>query len=382
MKKLLVLCSSVLFVLMFVIACSEERTAGDSRLKVSEPVLPETPYDYSANDLPGYINDNFKDVNDDLATLGRVLFYDNALSINNTIACASCHVQLLAFSDGNAVSGGVSVAKTKRNALAIFNMSRENGFFWDLRENNLATMVLKPIQNHVEMGFDKMDNVVANLKQISYYQPLFKKAFGNTEVTEMKVGQALASFLNSMKSHTSKYDAGVPSSFQNFNALELKGKELFTKTLYCKSCHMEPDFNSNWTSSANIGLDLDYNDNGMGALTTTLDGEPSTFLNGSFKIPSLRNIELTGPYMHDGRFKTLEEVIEHYNSGVKNHPGLDWVLITAVDPLTLRHTRMPEPLKLHLNNDDKAALVAFLKTLTDYNYINDVRFSNPFRVKS
>lgn len=380
MKKILIFGSLTLAVLMFVIACSQEKTVGNTKLTILEPVLPETPYDYAAKNLPAHIPGDFSVPDNNLATLGRVLFYDNALSINNTVACASCHLQQFAFSDGKALSDGVTEVKTSRNALAIMNTKRESGFFWDLRETNLQTMVLKPIQNHVEMGFDKMDNVVANIQQIDYYHPLFQKAFGNTNVTASKVGLALTEFLNSMKSHRSKYDIGKQSGFKNFNPIELLGKELFTKTLYCKSCHFEPDFKPSWSgASANIGLDIDYKDNGVGDLTPTTN---SQFLKGSFKIPSLRNIELTGPYMHDGRFTTLEEVIEHYNSGVKNHPNIDWNLITTLDVKTGQQTRLAEPIKLNLSDVEKAALVAFLKTLTDQEYVNDVRFSNPFKVKS
>lgn len=381
MKKILVLGSLTLVVLMFVIACTEEKKVGSSRLTILEPVLPETAYNYKSDIMPKHIPGDGGAIDNNMATLGRVLFYDNSLSINNTVACASCHLQQFAFSDGKAISDGVATEKTKRNAMAIMNMSRENSFFWDLREQNLSEMVLKPIQNHVEMGFEKMDNVVANIKQIDYYKPLFQKAYGTSEVTASKVGQALTHFLNSMKSHSSKYDAGVESGFKNFNPLELLGKELFTKTLYCKNCHVEPDFNSSWNGAANIGLDLEYADNGVGALRSG-DRPGDDFSNGVFKVPSLRNIELTGPYMHDGRFKTLEEVIEHYNSGVKKHPNLDWHLSTVIDERTGMGTRLSEPIKLNLTEVEKAALVAFMKTLTDNQYINDVRFSNPFKVKS
>lgn len=369
---------SAIAALLLIASCSEEKKPGESALKIIEPVLPETPYDYQAKNLPSHIPTDFTSIENDKATLGRVLFYDNALSINNSVACASCHIQQFAFSDGKTFSDGVSTEKTSRNTLAIMNPSRERGLFWDLRESNLQKMVLKPIQNHVEMGFDKMDNVVANLNQISYYKPLFEKAFGTTKITPDQVGAALAQFLSSMKSHTSKYDIGKQSGFKNFNPLELLGKELFTQTLYCKSCHVEPDFKSSWGGSANIGLDLEYKDKGVGAIASP---QSSSFYDGSFKIPSLRNIELTGPYMHDGRFKTLEEVVEHYNSGVKNHPNLDWNLNTVMNTKTGIQTRLSEPIKLNLTEVEKAALVAFMKTLTDNQFTNDVRFSNPFRVK-
>jgi cytochrome c peroxidase len=166
------------------------------------------------------------------------------------------------------------------------------------------------------------------------------------------------------------------------NGPEILGKELVTEKLYCKNCHNGPDFNGTWVSHANIGLDLEYKDNGVGSLVNPqTSGMSGPEWNGVFKIPSLRNIELTAPYMHDGRFKTLEQVIEHYNSGVQNHPNLDWNLRFLIDPKTGKILNAGEtPIKLNLTSTEKAAIVAFLKTLTDYNYINNEIYSNPFRV--
>jgi cytochrome c peroxidase len=386
MKKLSVLVVMATVSFLLIVACSKEKNVGDMKLNVLEPVLPDQPYDYANIQTPAYIQQEWRPIDNKKAALGRVLFYDKMLSINNSIACASCHIQQLAFSDGKKFSGGVTSTKTPRNSLAIMNAGRENGYFWDLRENDLQTMVLKPIQNHIEMGFDKMEYVVANIQQTPYYKPLFADAFGTTTVTAENIGEALMQFLVSMKSHTSKYDIGRQSNFSNFSAQELLGMELMTQKLYCKNCHMEPDFKSTWQTAANIGLDLDYNDGGVGDLQPLLgDRLPNNSPNGNdgvFKIPSLRNIELTAPYMHDGRFKTLEEVVEHYNSGVQNHPNLDWNLKFAFDEKTGQQTGSNDtPLRLNLNAGEKAALVAFLKTLTDYNYTNNVIYSNPFKVK-
>jgi cytochrome c peroxidase len=389
MKKTNIAFSILMAAIIVMAACSKENQAGESSgsLNILEPVLPGQSYQYSATSTPAHIPGDFlsSSINNEVATLGRVLFYDKLLSINNSIACASCHLQQFAFSDGQKNSLGVTAAKTSRNSLAIMNASREGGFFWDLRENSLNTMVLKPFQNHVEMGFDKMDNVVANIQKTPYYAELFTKAFGSGEVTSEKIADALTQFLASMKSHNSKYDIGKQTGFSNFNTLELIGMELFTRQLYCKGCHLEPDFNSTWGGAANIGLDLDYEDEGTGALNPDPDKGGGAFevtgLDGAFKIPSLRNIELTAPYMHDGRFKTLEQVIEHYNSGVQDHPNLDWNLRTLTDK-TGRIEFTQGPAKLNLTQTEKDALVAFLKTLTDYSYVNDVRFSNPFRVKN
>jgi cytochrome c peroxidase len=386
MKKLSVLCLLAVGSLLLIVACSQEKKNGETKLSLLEPVLPDQPYQYANIQRPDYIQPDRMQIDDRTATLGRVLFYDKMLSLNNSIACASCHIQQYAFSDGQKLSRGITPAKTSRNSLAIINADRENGYFWDLRETSLESMVLKPIQNHIEMGFDKMDNVVANIKQTPYYSKLFTDAFGTAEVTDIKIGRALAQFIASMKSHNSKYDIGKQSNFSNFTTQELVGMDLMTTKLYCKNCHAAPDFNGPWQTAANIGLDLEYTDNGVGALANLQ--QPAgpivangSFQNGYFKIPSLRNIELTAPYMHDGRFKTLEEVVEHYNSGVKNHPNLDWNLKFTFDEKTGAQVGNGEPLKLNLSSQEKASLVAFLKTLTDYNYTNNIIYSDPFRVK-
>lgn len=384
MKKLAVLILMASASMMLIIACSQEKKSGETRLNRMEPVLPDQPYQYANIQRPAHIPQDWMFIDNNTATLGRVLFYDNMLSINNSIACASCHIQQYAFSDGQKLSTGITPVKTSRNSLAIMNADRENGYFWDLRERDLRSMVLKPIQNHIEMGFDKMDNVVANIKNTPYYNQLFIDAFGNNTVTAERIADALAQFLGSMKSHNSKYDIGEEQGFTNFTQLELLGKELMTEKLYCKNCHNKPDFNGEWITSANIGLDLTYTDNGLGSLSSDQDifnPAPTGSRDGMFKIPSLRNIELTAPYMHDGRFKTLEEVVEHYNSGVKPHPNLDWNLIFTFDSETGKTIGNGEPIRLNLNTVEKAALVAFLKTLTDYNYVNNVMYSNPFRVK-
>jgi cytochrome c peroxidase len=385
MKKSAVLLLLVSASLLMMNACSQEKKVGETKLNQMEPVLPDQPYQYANIQRPMHIPGDMMAIEDNVATLGRVLFYDKMLSINNSIACASCHVQQYAFSDGQAVSKGITSAKTHRNSLAIMNPDRERSYFWDLRENTLESMVLKPIQNHIEMGFDQMDQVVANIQQTPYYEKLFKDAYQSSTVTSERIAQALAQFLASMKSHNSKYDVGVAANFTNFNQMELLGKELMTEKLYCKNCHVEPDFQGSWQPYANIGLDLNYKDNGIGDLedTRTIFGftNQNGSLNGLFKIPSLRNIELTAPYMHDGRFNTLEEVVEHYNSGVQPHPNLDWNLIFTFDPATGKSVGNGEPIKLNLTPTEKAAIVAFLKTLTDYQYVNNVMYSNPFRVK-
>lgn len=301
------------------------------------------------------------------AQLGRVLFYDPQLSLNNRISCSSCHHQKLAFADAGAFSRGFNNKMTQRNSMAIVNIHGNNNFFWDSRVNSLTTMALMPIRDHVEMGIENIGQLELKLSRIPYYPDLFQKAFGDTKITEERIASALAQFMSSMVSFNSKFDIGKKNNFSNFNPLEKMGMELFfSEKSLCSSCHSGPNFSApdfprgaysspTVAGTANIGLDLVYRDNGKHE--------------GQFKIPTLRNIELTAPYMHDGRFKTLEEVIEHYNSGVMLHHNLD---------PKLRQGQTPR--RLNLNNIEKQALIAFLKTLTDNQFIHDERYSNPFKM--
>ena len=355
--------------------------------------LPSEPYKYSAV-LPSLFGGKEVAVNDHVATLGRVLFYDKLLSLNNTIACASCHKQQNAFADPVRFSVGFEDKLTGRNSMHIVNAFNKNSFFWDERASSLFDQVLMPVQNHIEMGFESLSDLESKLSSTSYYPELFQKAFGSSQITEQQIAHALEEFIGSMASYRSKYDEGAERGFTNFTQKELLGKTLFLDQLNCGGCHMAPDFTQGWGGGANIGLDENYRDDGMGY--------------GHFQVPSLRNVALTAPYMHDGRFQTLEEVVEHYNSGVKAHPQLDWRMINfsqsqngtpnpfefqpnvAIDengniiivdvfspntPLNVDVT----PQRLHLSQSDKDALVAFLNTLSDYEFVTDPKFSDPFK---
>jgi cytochrome c peroxidase len=323
-------------------------------------------------DFTGVMSVNFNalEVKNEVATLGRVLFYDTKLSINNVIACGSCHLQSKAFSDVSAGSKGFKGVETTRNSMSIANPILTSNLFWDSRSKSLQDMVLKPVQNHIEMGMEDIAFLKQKLQQTSYYPELFKKAYGNNYVTEQGINTALMQFLASMVSHNSKFDDGAKSKFLNYNTLESLGKDLFmSERLSCNKCHSGVNFtlgdemssnnpyggSSGAEGTANIGLNLVYKDNGKG--------------NGKFKIPTLRNVELSAPYMHDGRFKSLEEVVEHYNNGIQAHPNLDENL----------KDKNGEPRRLNLSNLEKSALIAFLKTLTDKKYTSDPKYSNPFK---
>jgi cytochrome c peroxidase len=380
MKSINVLSLLTAIIILVAVSCKQdEEKTSTAKLVLLEPKLPATPFDYAASDAPKEIV-GFQTIENDKATLGRVLFYDKMLSINHTLACASCHVQQLGFADGKTISRGFTFQSTSRNSMTIVNLGRQSAFFWDERENNLQKMSIKPIQNHVEMGFDSLQKVLNNIKNTPYYKSLFQKAFqSENAITEENLAQALTQFLLSIQSYQSKYDFGRAINFVNFTSEELEGKQLFTEKLHCNRCHTEPAFKNEWMQGANIGLDLVYKDNGIGEWLkqnpsdgfTTPDSKE-----GAFKIPSLRNVEVTAPYMHDGRFKTLEEVVEHYNSGVKNHPNLDWNLRFRSNP---NGSGFIQTTTLNLSELEKRALVAFLKTLTDYRLLNDAKFSDPFK---
>jgi cytochrome c peroxidase len=337
--------------------------------------LPETPDRYADIDLPAHFRtpaarrfDNTprdNPVTDAGATLGRVLFYDTRLSASNTTACGSCHHQSRAFADTRRFSKGHEGKETDRNAMALVNLRYypRGRFFWDERAKTLEEQVLMPIQSKTEMGQD-LDKLVAVLTADQKYPELYKKAFGDAEITPQRTARALAQFLRSMVSYQSRYDEGLAEArsaredFDNFTAEENRGKSLFLAN--CATCHLPQGQEAHFfmTRPLNNGLDADFRnaDGGVGDVSLK-----SAEL-GLFKSPSLRNVELTAPYMHDGRLATLEAVIDHYNRDVRNHPNLDG------------RARRP-----NLSRGEKAALVAFLKTLTDTKFISDPKFSDPFR---
>ena len=348
----------------------------------SEPILPSTPYSYNINGGWGS-SDNNK------ATLGRVLFYDQSLSVNHTIACASCHKQNLGFADNVAFSTGFNNKLTGRNSMAIVNINPGSSLFWDLRENSVTSMVLKPIQNHIEMGFDQMNLVAARLNQIPYYNGLVTKAFGDAQLTPDRIAEALSQFVMALSSSNTRFDRWNNSYRTNnvLTALELEGSTLFNDKLPCSGCHSGNDIGG-W-GMANIGLDMNYKDKGATGWSPMFggpfeDGNKNSFPNtgeGFFKIPSLRNIEYSAPYMHDGRFKTLEQVVDHYNGNIQNHKDLDWRLKTTRDSKTGQNRTTDGPIRWNLTQHEKTALVAYLKTFSDPVLLSDVKYSNPFQLR-
>jgi cytochrome c peroxidase len=365
--------------------------------RIDVPMLPDELVDYLRFSRPGYIKpselkklDNSFDENplsNAGATLGKVLFYDTHLSRNNTVSCASCHSQHAAFADTRRFSVGFLKGHTKRNSMGLTNIRYTNlkglrpGFFWDERAATLEAQVLMPIQDEVEMGMILKD-LEKKLQKLPYYPGLFEAAFGSRDVTSDRIGKAVAQFMRSLVSLNSRFDQGavatkegdLSADFANFSDQENLGKSLFMDGVgniaefACAMCHIPPTFNMD--KSRNIGLDLKNKDPGLGALGRP-SNDPFTPSNaGKFKAPSLRNIVLTAPYMHDGRFEKLEQVVEHYSNGAHPHKNVG---LAFEGKKTEKST-----FGFQFSKVEKAALVAFLKTLTDKHFISDPRFSDPF----
>jgi cytochrome c peroxidase len=341
--------------------------------------LPDPAFQYADVDLPAHFTapavrrlDNTpasNPVTDAGATLGRVLFYDTRLSANGTVSCASCHQQKHAFSDPNRFSKGFEGKQTDRNTMPLVEVRfyPRGRFFWDERAKTLEEQVLMPIQNKIEMGQD-LPGLVAKLTTEPVYPPLYKAAFGDSDVTPERTARAVAQFVRSLVSYRSKYDEGAAKvrnrgeDFPNFSRRENHGKAIFNRL--CATCHMPGGQDAVFTTDRprNNGLDADTKGPDLGVADVTFN----RFEAGLFKSPSLRNVEYTGPYMHDGRLKTLDDVVEHYSSGIKPHPNRD-IRAGGIGGRGF-----------DLAADDKAAVVAFLKTLSDPKFVTDPRFADPF----
>lgn len=363
----------IIFIVVFLVLGGAVAVAqeGDEEAALGTPLLPAAPYRYAGTTLPAHFNtpqlrqfDNTpanNPVTDAGATLGRVLFYDKRLSANNTISCSSCHVQANGFGDPNQFSTGFAGGQTGRHSPSLANgRYYENGrFFWDERAETLEAQVLMPIQDAVEMGLT-LEEMVAKIEAEPFYDPLFTNAFGTSDVTSERVSLALAQFVRSMVSYHSRYDEGVATNFANFTAQENRGRQIFNGRGNCNDCHTTDVFVAD--EAFNIGLERTTTDLGLAGVTGNQADE------GKFKVASLRNVAVSGPYMHDGRFATLDEVVDFYNSDVEPHPNL------------AEELRAPNgnPRRLNLNAADRAALVVFLETLTDNDFLNDPKFSDPF----
>lgn len=336
--------------------------------------LPATPYEYAEIKLPAhfqrYVSRHFDNTPADNpvtnagATLGRVLFYDTRLSANSAVSCGSCHVQRFGFTDPERFSAGYQGQRGDRHSLSLVEARYypRGKYFWDERAASLEEQVLMPIQSPSEMGQD-LATLVNILSQDKHYAPLFKSAFGDATITSDRIAKALAQFVRAMVSYQSKYDEGRAASvsvrvnFPNFTPEENRGKGLFLRN--CGICHMPQGQDAHFVTDRpkNTGLDRGPRapDGGVGDITLNASEI------GLFKSPSLRNVEYRTTYMHDGRFTTLEQVLDFYGRGGGPNPN-----------------RSPEMRRINLGPQQQAELIAFLKTLSDEKFINDPKFSNPF----
>ena len=304
--------------------------------------------------------------------LGRKLFYEKRLSRDNSINCASCHRQENSFSDPNKFSIGVDDQVGTRQSMALVNMGWQQSFFWDGRVKTLEEQIFHPVRDPIEMDLD-WEEAVERLKADVNYRNDFFRAFKVQDFDSTHVSKAIAQFLRTMNSYQSKYDVmykirnDLPlSSFDKtleptITVEEWAGFDLFFSLTGgdCLHCHDGPLAQVNVFS--NNGMDLEFDDLGRYLAT----GNPNDM--GKFKVPTLRNIELTAPYMHDGRFETLEEVVLHYSFGVQaESPNLDPMMEFAHQG------------GVNLDFQERELLLAFLKTFTDWEFINNPDFSNPF----
>ena len=301
---------------------------------------PKPHYDFSKNPLT---EEGFQ--------LGRQLFYDPILSRDSTISCASCHLQATGFTHvDHELSHGIDGKIGTRNSMTLMNLAWSKSFMWDGGVNHLDVQPLNPITSAVEMD-ETLANVVAKLNQNEQYKSLFLAAFGDTKITGQRVLKALSQFELQLVSSNSKYDK-VMRKETVFTEKEQNGYQLFKTN--CASCHNEPLFTSEKFERNGLAIDTTLNDIGRQKITN----DNKDFL--LFKVPTLRNIQFTFPYMHDGRFKKLTDVIKHYNSlgNDKNLPK-----------------QLQKP--MNLSDNERVDLVAFLHTLTDSEFLFDKRFSFP-----
>jgi cytochrome c peroxidase len=293
--------------------------------------------------------------------LGRKLFYDPVLSGNNKISCSSCHQPDKAFSDGLSLSDqGLSGNTLHRNAPVLQNLAWHKGWFWDGGAKDIESLNFGPIKHPDEMG-QNLKELVTELRSKPEYVSLFREAFPQDSITTLTITKALAQFERTLISANSRYDKYIRKEGGNLTAEELEGLKLVQQK--CGSCHAT-DFFTDF-GYHNNGLDNTYADDFEAVAwgRARISGDVND--KGKYKTPSLRNVALTAPYMHDGRFKTLEEVLEHYNAGIKSSGTLD--------PLLQKNGTVGIP----LSDTEKNRIIRFLQTLTDSEFTTNPNFSAP-----
>ena len=383
-----------ILLMISVIACKKNPTPTDPftaiQAEFGAQIDPTNLANYANQGKPAYItkdNSAGNNITDAKATLGRVLFYDKQLSIDNTVSCGSCHIQKFAFSDTALASLGVQSGRTGRHSMRLINarFSNEFKFFWDERAATLEQQSTQPIQDHAEMGFSGQNGrpnfsaLLTKLQGIGYYQELFKFVYGDQTITEPRMQECLSQFVRSIQSFDSKYDAGralvaqEQQGFPNFTQQENMGKNLFLMPpqigvngirtaggLGCGGCHAPPEFSID-PNSGNNGIIGVLNGTGIDINNT--------------RAPSLRDLagidgNPNGPMMHTGGIRTLQAAIGHYGT-INLAPGN-----TRLDP---RLKPNGVGLQLNLNETEVNAVIAYLKTLTGVAVYSDARWSDPFQ---
>jgi cytochrome c peroxidase len=286
--------------------------------------------------------------------LGKLLFFDQLLSRDSSTSCASCHIQFTGYTHiDHALSHGINGLFGTRNSPVIFNMAWSTSFMWDGGVNHLEVQPLAPITNPVEMD-SNLETLIKKLNSKIYYRKRFYKAFGDSSITSQNMLKAITQFVVMLESYNSKYDKVQRKEKGNaFTEMEMKGYALFKAN--CASCHKEPLFTDNSFQNNGLLVDPELNDGGRIRITKNLDDSLK------FKVPTLRNIAVTFPYMHDGRFKTLKQVLDHYTSGAEKHNKLTPQSVNSIA----------------LSETDKNAITVFLQTLTDKEFLLDMRFRRP-----
>lgn len=350
----------VLSALLFGVVASCQSGSSVDPVQPEPPVVPFQTTPYAWKKPANFPNPVYDFANNPLTqqgvALGKELFYDDQLSVNGTVSCAFCHQQSSAFAHtDHALSHGVNDKIGTRNNLGLQNLAFYRTFFWDGAQTDLDLVPIAPIENPVEMGHN-LKMLLDNLRKGGKYRPLFKEAFGTDSISTDRFLKALSQFMLTMVSANSRYDKYVRQEASGtLTTDELAGLTLFKQE--CATCHAGELFTDQ--SFRNNGLSRAANQD-EGRATVTAQPEDRF----KFKVPSLRNVERTPPYMHDGRFWTLEAVLNHYATGVQDVPELDPALRTNDKP------------GIPLTDTEKRQLTAFLRTLTDTEYLTDRRFSN------
>jgi cytochrome c peroxidase len=337
----------IIFFLAGVYACRKEFVDKMAFTGFQKPSnFPEPLYHFNTNTVT---EDGFE--------LGRKLFYDPLLSANSTISCGSCHIQTSAFTHhGHTVSHGIFDRQGTRNSPPIMNLAWNSSFMWDGGIADLDLQSVAPITNHLEMD-ETMPNVLNKLRHSPQYPALFKKAYGTEEITTAAFLKALSQFMAMCVSSNSRYDSIMRNEGnKKFTADEQEG-ELLVKQK-CGGCHREPLFTDNSFRNNGLGISM-VNDEGRYLITQHAGDRYK------FKVPSLRNLAYTAPYMHDGRLLTLDAVLDHYISQVQNTPNLDALLNQGSTP------------GIAMTAAEKAKIISFLHTLNDRSFLFDKRFSEP-----